>query len=274
MKQYFDSFLETMDVFAQSLLPDVLLAIVYLVFGYWLSRRIKSLLLKTALKTGKIDKTLALFFAGMAKTVILAVTFLVILDTFGVKTTSLIAIFGAAGLAVGLALQGTLSNVASGVMLLMFRPFKVGDSIRVAGHEGTVKEISLFTTEIDSPDNIRIIVPNNAVWGSSIMNLSHHDTRRAQMIFGIGYGEDIEKAIGLISGVLASDAQCLKDPEPIVAVNALNDSSVDILVRVWIPRPDFAATQWAINQKVKEVFDAEKIEIPFPTTTTIHRQEG
>lgn len=254
-------------------MPDILLAAFYLLVGFWLAGRVKAMFLKLAEKSDRVDNTLAYFFAGLAKSLIIIVTLLIILDSFGVKTTSLLAVFGAAGLAIGLALQGTLSHIAAGVMLLMFRPFKVGDYIRAGGEEGTAKVISLFTTELDTLDNVRVILPNGAVWGSSIVNFSYHDTRRAQLLFGIGYGEDMEKAMTVIRSILDADDRCLQDPEPVIAVTTLNDSSVDIMVRFWCARPDFATLQWDVTQKVKEAFDKENIEIPYPTMTLIQHSE-
>ncbi len=257
---------------APQFITDFLLAILVLIIGFWIAGQVRRFVMSAAKKSNRLDTTLGVFFAGLSKTVVIIITILVVMETFGFKVTSLVAIFGAAGIAIGLALQGTLSNIASGVMLLMFRPFKVGDFIRVSSHEGTVKEISLFTTVIDTPDNIRITIPNNSVWGSSVINLSYHDTRRAQLIFGIGYGEDMEKAMTIIKTVLEEEERCLKDPEPVVAVQGLNDSSVDIMVRFWTQRPDFAATQWAVTQKVKEAFDREDVDIPFPTRTLVQNK--
>jgi len=191
---------------------SILGAIVILIVGFWLSGRARSLVAKALGRTGKIDLTVIEFLASLAKYLVIGVTIIAVLGQFGIETTSLVAVFGAAGLAVGLALQGTLSNVAAGVMLLIFRPFKVGHYIEVAGLAGTAKAITLFTTELDTPDNIRVTVPNGMIWGAAIRNLGYHETRRVDMTFGIGYGVDIGKAFDAIRSVIEKDARILKDP--------------------------------------------------------------
>lgn len=248
---------------------DIALAILALLIGFWLAGKARLFILYLSERSERIDTTLAVFFASFARYIIITITLIIVLETFGFKTTSLVALLGAAGLAIGLALQGTLSNIAAGVMLLIFRPFKVDQYIRVAGEEGTVKSISLFTTEIDTGDNIRIIIPNSAVWGSSIVNVSYHPRRRIQLVFGIGYDSDINKAMATIRSVVNDHSATLHDPAPLVAVTNLGDSSVDIMLRFWVESGDFFPAQWDVTKSVKEAFDKDGIDIPYPTTTIV-----
>ncbi len=248
---------------------DVVAAIVTLMVGFWIAGRVKKLLLRLPNTSEKIDPTVANFLASIARYLVIAVTVLAVLERFGVQTTSLVAMLGAAGLAVGLALQGTLSNIAAGAMLLIFRPFGVGQFIKVAGHSGTVRVITLFTTELDTSDNIRIIIPNASVWGSSIINMSYHDRRRLELVFGIGYDDDINHAMTVIKSIIGHDSRCHSDPEPFVAVTNLGDSSVDITVRIWCDSGDKFSLNSDLLKATKEAFDAEKINIPYPTTTVI-----
>ncbi len=243
---------------------SVLGALVILLVGFKIAGFAERRFLALLQRSKKMDQTVAKFLASLVKYVVVIVTIIAVLGQFGIETTSLVAVVGAAGLAIGLALQGTLSNVAAGVMLLIFRPFKVGHFVDVAGHAGVVKAVTLFVTEMDTGDNVRIIIPNSAVWGGSIKNFNHHSIRRLDQAYGIGYGDDIDKAIEVIKGVLASDDRCKTDPEAIVAVKALGESSVDILVRVWCNAGDYWALNWHLLKSVKEAFDKEGISIPYP----------
>lgn len=243
-----------------SLIGAIIILIVGYVIAGWASKRVRN----SALKSEKFDNTLAPVFGQTVKAVILIITLLAVLGQFGVETASIIAILGAAGLAVGLALQGTLSNVAAGMMLLILRPFKVGDVIEVAGTLGIVDEIGLFTTEMHSFDNIGIVMPNSRVWGSEIQNLTQFDTRRCDLEFGISYTDDMDKAIGLIKDVLDADDRILDEPETLIAISALGDSSVVIRVRSWTATPDLWPLRYDLIKRVKEVFDENDISIPFP----------
>jgi len=200
----------------------------------------------------------------MAYYVVLAVVVIAVLNLFGVQTTSLIAVLGAAGLAVGLALQGTLSNFAAGVMLLVFRPFRIGDYVDIAGTAGSVVEIGLFTVALNTPDNVRIIVPNSSVYGQTISNYAANPTRRNDLVIGIAYGDDIGKAISTIEAVLAADARVLKDPAPVVATSELADSSVNIVVRPWCTKEDYWGLRFDLTRKIKEELEAAGCSIPFP----------
>ena len=218
-------------------------------------------------KSENIDETLRGFFANSARYLVLIVTFLAVLSQFGIETTSLIALLGAAGLAIGLALQGTLSNVAAGVMLLAFRPFKVGDYVEAAGIAGTVKSITLFVTELATPDNVQILAPNGQVWGATVKNYSFHPTRRVDLVMGIDYGDNIDSAMETVRGVVNADSRVLKDPEPMVVVGNLGESSVDLTIRVWCNAGDYWPLKFDLTKTLKQRFDKEGISIPFPQRT-------
>jgi len=218
-------------------------------------------------KTEKVDETLRPFFANFAKYVVLTITVLAVLAQFGIETTSLIAVLGAASLAIGLALQGTLSNIAAGVMLLIFRPFKVGQYVETAGIAGTVKSITLFVTELATPDNVQILVPNSQVWGSIVKNYSFHATRRIDLAIGLDYGDDIDKAIRTATTVANGDTRVLKDPAPMVVVGNLGESSVDLIVRVWCNAADYWGVKFDLTKALKQGFNANGLTIPFPQRT-------
>lgn len=243
---------------------DVVGGIIILIVGWmfagWASRTVDSLLGKSP----KMDETLRKFFASMVRYAVIIFTILAVLSQFGVETTSFIAVLGAMGLAVGLALQGTLGHVASGVMLLLFRPFKIGDFIDGGGVSGTVEAISLFTTTMNTPDNVHIIVPNGQLWDTAIKNFSHNSTRRVDMVMGIGYGDSIDDAMKAILEIANADERVHKDPAPMVAVGELADSSVNIIVRVWCNAGDYWGLKFDMTKAMKERFDADGISIPFP----------
>jgi small conductance mechanosensitive channel len=190
-----------------------------------------------------------------------------------VQTASLLAVLGAAGLAIGLALQGTLSNLAAGVMLLLFRPFKLDQVVDIGGKTGKVKGVRLFTTELATPDNVQIILPNAKVWGEAIVNFSHHETRRVDMVFGIAYGDPIDKAMEIIKAQVEADSRSHADPAPQIVVGELADSSVNIITRVWCDSGDYWDLKFDLTKSVKEAFDAAGISIPFPQTD-VHLQQA
>jgi small conductance mechanosensitive channel len=254
---------------------NILVAIIILGAGFWASGWAGNLIRHMAMKYPQLDVTLFGFLASLARWAIVAVTIIVVLGQFGVETTSLIALIGVAGLAIGLALQGTLSNLAAGVMLLIFRPFKVGDFITAGGHSGTVEEISLFTSSLISPDNVLTIVPNGDIWSGAVTNFSARDTRRLDLVFGVSYGSDLRAAEQALRDVIAEDDRILSEPaEPFVAVTDLGASSVDFTIRVWCATSDYWALRFHMLQAVKETFDARGIEIPFPTTTIVRQSAG
>jgi len=242
---------------------QVLGALAVLIIGRWIAGRIRKAV-RRALERAGTDATLVPFFSAFAYYTVIAVVIIAVLNLFGVQTTSLIAVLGAAGLAVGLALQGTLSNFAAGVMLLGFRPFRVGDYVDIAGTAGSVAEIGLFTVTLNTPDNVRIIVPNSAVYGQTITNYASNPTRRNDLVVGISYGDDIGKAIGTIEKILAEDSRVLEDPAPVVATSELGDSSVNLVVRPWCTKDDYWPLRFDLTRRIKEGLEAAGCSIPFP----------
>lgn len=243
---------------------DFIFAILILIIGMMVAGWTKNLIIKLCKKSSRIDDTLAAFFSSLARYVVIIFTILAVLDRFGVETASLIAIVGAASLAIGLALQGTLSNVAAGVMLLIFRPFKVGDFIEASGHAGSVKHLGLFVTEMATGDNVQIIIPNSQVWGSSIKNYSAHSTRRVDLVIGIGYDDDIDQAITEIGNVINADERSNPSPEPAIFVSELGDSAVNIVVRVWTMSSNYWPLKAALTKNIKHKFDEKNISFPYP----------
>lgn len=246
---------------------DILGALIILVIGCYVAKWVAGFIRNKLAANERVDDTLAVFFAQLAKYSILAFVGIAVLNQFGIQTASLIAIFGAAGLAIGLAMQGTLSDLAAGVMLLMFRPFKIGEYIEAGGQAGTVEAISLFTTKLNTPDNVHIIAPNGDVWGSAVKNYSHNELRRVDIAVGIGYGASIETGISAAKDVLTSDSRTLSEPEPLVAVTDLGDSAVNLTLRVWCKRDDYWGVKFDLTRAVKERLDAEGVDIPFPQRT-------
>lgn len=238
--------------------------IVVLVVGWTLAGVISRAAGRSLGRSGRVDETLRIFFQSIIRYLILIVTIIAVLEMFGVEATSLIAVLGAASLAIGLALQGTLQNVAAGVMLIFFRPFKVGDFVEAGGQSGTVKQIGLFTTEFATGDNVQIIAPNSAVWGAPVKNFSFHPTRRVDLVFGVSYEDDIGKAIQTIRDVAEADARGMKEPAAFLAVTNLGDSSVDITLRVWCQAGDYWGLRFDLLRGVKEALDAAGVSIPYP----------
>lgn len=229
--------------------------------GGWLSNRVQHL--------KKLDDTLRSFLGGLVKYGVFAIAVVTVIGLLGIPMASLLALLGAAGLAIGLALQGTLSNVAAGVMLLILRPFNVGDYIEFGATAGTVKSLSLFGTELATVDNKYVFAPNSTVWGGEIINYSRNKHRRQDIIVGISYGDDINKAIKTITKVLGKEARLITstDKEPIIVVNNMGESSVDLMVRVWSTGGDYFPVKWDLTKAIKEALDKDGITIPFPTRT-------
>ena len=242
-------------------------ALLVFFIGMIIAGRLKSLTRNAVLRAPNLDETLAGFFASLVYYLIVAFVVIAVLSMFGIQTTGLAALIGAAGLAVGLALQGTLGHLASGVMLLAFRPFKIGDYIEAAGEAGTVKEITLFTTVLATPDNVKIIVPNGDVWSGAITNYSAYATRRVDLVMGIAYEDEIDKAMAAIRAEIDTDSRTHSDPEPQIVVGNLGDSSVDIIVRVWCATDDYWGVKFDLTKAIKERFDRDGINIPYPTQT-------
>jgi small conductance mechanosensitive channel len=219
---------------------------------------------RRALERGQVDAVLVPFFASGVYYLTLVAVVIAVLSLFGIETTSLIAVLGAAGLAVGLAWQGTLSNFAAGVMLLIFRPFRVGDYVEVAGTAGSVREVGIFSTVLHTPDNVKITIPNSSVYGDTIKHYSANDTRRNDLVIGISYADDIARAIETIRKVLAGDSRVLDDPESTVAVAELGDSSVNLVVRPWCAGGDYWPLRFDLTRKLKEELEAAGCSIPYP----------
>ncbi|MEZ5902715.1 MAG: mechanosensitive ion channel [Alphaproteobacteria bacterium] len=243
------------------LLSALMILIAGWVVGSWSKRRIKNI--------KKIDKTISTFLGGFAKYTILVVSFIAILGQFGVQTASLLAVLGAAGLAIGLALQGTLSNVAAGVMMLILRPFSVGDYIEFSGTGGTVTSLGLFGAELNTPDNKYIFAPNSRIWGNEITNFTRNKQRRQDIAVGISYDSDIDKTIKTIEKVLKKEERLITTigKESIIVVDQMADSSVNLKVRIWTKTDDFFTVQWDLKKAIKEALDRDGISIPFPTHT-------
>ncbi|MCK5424744.1 MAG: mechanosensitive ion channel [Emcibacter sp.] len=253
---------------------NILGALLILIVGWMIAGWSKRFITKILNKSEKIDDTLTSFLSSAVRYVILIFTIIAVLGKFGVQTASLIAILGAASLAIGLALQGTLSNVAAGVMLLIFRPFKIGDFINAAGHGGTVKNLGLLVTELATGDNIQIIVPNSQIWGASIQNFSAHDTRRVDMVIGIGYDDNIDDAITEIGNVVAADERAMRSPAVAIFVSELADSSVNIVVRVWTESGNYWPLKAALTKNIKHKFDEKGISFPYPQQDVHLIKEG
>ncbi|MCC5914735.1 MAG: mechanosensitive ion channel [Balneolaceae bacterium] len=257
---YGDTLVPMMVDHGLSVIGAILLLIVGWTFAGWARNQV----VKRASSAEKVDDTLVPIMGQVVRVFIIIVTILAVLGQFGVETTSIVAVLGASALAVGLALQGTLSNVAAGVMLLILRPFKAGDAVSVGGTMGIVDSIGLFTTEMHTFDNIGVSMPNSRVWGNEIQNLNRFPTRRVDMEFGISYRDDMDKAIAIIKEVLAEDERILPEPEPLVAVSNLGDSSVDIRVRPWTETKNVWPLRYALTKRIKERFDQDGVSIPFP----------
>lgn len=252
---------------------EVLGAVAILIVGWIVSGWAKAGTRRALGRVHWMDETVRPIFASIVGYLVLIITLIAVLNQFGVQTTSIIAVLGAAGLAIGLALQGTLSNVAAGVMLLFLRPFKVGDFVQAGGASGTVKEVGLFNTELATVDNVYIVVPNSAIFSGDISNYSRHATRRLDIAVGVAYDADLTKAMDVFMTTLKADGRALDDPAPEVMVMELGDSAITINLRFWVNAGDYWPCKWAMNKAIKEALDAAGIEIPFPQRV-VHLQGG
>lgn len=259
MEQFMERFQEWLAVYG----PIALKALATLVVG-WIVAKILTAILRRVMQKAHVEKTLVGFATNLTFALLMTLVILSAIQKLGVPTTSFIAVIGAAGLAIGFALQGSLANFAAGVMLILFRPFKAGDYVEAGGVSGAVEQIQIFATMLKTPDNKRVIVPNSEITGGTITNYSANDTRRVDLVFGIGYGEDIKKAKDVLDDILARDERVLKDPAPKIAVAELGDSSVNFVVRPWVKTPDYWDVRFDVTEAVKQRFDAENINIPFP----------
>ena len=254
--------LEKAWAYGENIVGALILLIAGLIIMKWLGGGVR----KALSRKENMDQQIVNLTVKFVKIGVFLITLVAVLGRFGVETASIIAVLGGLGLAVGLALQGSLSNVAAGVMLLLLRPFKIGEVVKLAGTVYIVDDIGLFVTAVHQPDGPRVWLPNNQVWGSEIVNMSrfHDDVRRHDEIFGIGYDDDIDKAMDIIKEVISADSRILKDPEPLLAVQELGDSSVNILCRTFTEPADWFQTTLDIRKAVKQAFDAQGISIPYP----------
>lgn len=241
----------------------ILGAIAIFVIGKWVAKKLSKFIRKF-MDSREVDPTLSAFIASLVDILLLIVVVLAALNNLGIDTTSFIAMLGAAGLAIGLALQGTFGNIGSGVILILFRPFEVGDFVSVGGESGTVEAITLFNTTLTTPDNKVILIPNGAVTGGNITNFSKKEERRVDFVFGIGYDDDLKLAKATLQEIIDADARILKDPESFIGVGELGDSSVNFTVRVWVKASDYWGVHFDTTEKVKLTFDEKGISIPYP----------
>ncbi len=251
----------------------IAVAAIILAVGLFIAGWVAGVIRKGVEKNAKVDDTLGAFFASLARYAIIAMAVVTALQSAGVPATSFAAVLGATALAIGLALQGTLGNIAAGVMIILFRPYKIGQFVEVAGKSGTVKNITIFVTELATVDNVQITIPNGQAWGDLITNYSANDTRRVDITFGISYDDDISQAIDVICGVVKADARFLDAPaEPWVRVVNLGDSSVDLQLRAWAKASDYWEAKFATIRSVKEGFDKAGIEIPYPHQVNVRKE--
>ncbi|MBI9082925.1 MAG: mechanosensitive ion channel [Desulfobacterales bacterium] len=241
----------------------VIAALLIFFIGRWVSRRM-TLLIVRLLRKKKVDETLVGFLENVFYYTLVVLVIIAAASQLGINTASLLTVVGAAGLAVGLALKDSLSNIASGVMLVLFRPFRVGDFVEAGGVAGKVVQVQIFNTVLNTADNRRVIVPNSSITGGNITNVTANPTRRVDLVIGIGYGDDIPHAKAVVADVLAASEGVLKDPAPVIAVHELADSSVNLVVRPWVRAEDYWGVYWGLTEGIKLAFDREGISIPYP----------
>ena len=253
---------------------SVIYALVILVVGWRVAKVVRRLVTQMLDRTRRVDPTVHAFLSSLAYYFVLAFVGIAVLQLFGFQTTSLIAVLGATSLAIGLALQGTLTNLAAGVMILMFRPFKQGDYVTVAGQSGTVKEITLFTTELATPDNVQIIVPNGSAWGTTVTNYSVYQTRRLEVSVGISYEDSVDHGLATLMQIATSDPRVHAEPAPFVYVSELGDSAVTLSLRVWCAASDLWALKTDFTLRLKVDVEGAGLSIPYPHTTFVPATSG
>jgi small conductance mechanosensitive channel len=259
----FNNIIPNLQAFAALYGLKIIAAIVIFVVGRWVARALRNML-KRMMAKGNVDEILVSFVGNLTYIALLAFVIIAALNQLGIQTTSFIAVIGAAGLAVGLALQGSLANFAAGVLMIIFRPFTAGDYIEGAGVAGIVEKAHIFTTQLKTPDNKTIIIPNAKIMGDNITNYSAKDTRRVDMVIGVGYGDDLKKVREILEDILAKDDRILDDPAPTIGVLELGDNSVNFAVRPWVKSEDYWGVYFDSTETVKRRFDEEGISIPFP----------
>ncbi|WP_299183220.1 mechanosensitive ion channel domain-containing protein [uncultured Neptuniibacter sp.] len=266
MENFFDTYLFPWIV-------DIAIALAIFFVGRWVIKQVIKLL-ERVLRKAKVEDMLVNFIGSIAHVMLLLFVIVAALNQLGVDTTSLIALVGAAGLAIGLSLQDSLKNFAAGVMLLVFKPFREGDFVEAAGVSAVVEKIQIFNTLMRTGDNREVIVPNGSIYSDVIINYSARDTRRVDMVFGIGYDDDLRKAKQILNEIITADERILKEPEAVIAVSELADSSVNFVVRPWVKSGDYWAVLWDTTEAVKLRFDEEGISIPYPQMDVhLHKQE-
>lgn len=263
MEQFMEKFIELAIEFGTTFGVRIITALLILLIGLQVAKWVRSLTRKLMTKS-QIDSTISIFVSNLAYIGFIAFVVIAALHRLGVATASFVAVIGAAGLAIGLALQGSLSNLSAGVLIILFRPFKIGDFVSAGGVLGSVQEISFFTTILNTLDNIRVIVPNSKIYGDTITNYSTNDTRRVEIVAGISYDDDIDKARTVLQEIVNQDERVLEEPEPTYQVTELADSSVNFTVRVWVNKEDFWNVYCDLTEQVKKRFDAAGISIPYP----------
>ena len=242
---------------------SLLMALAILIVGRQLVKLILRLI-TVALEKSKVEDTVRIFVTNLLNTLLMILVFIAAINQLGIETTSIIAVLGAAGLAIGLALQGSLSNFAAGILIVIYRPYKVGDYIEAGNHAGTVKDIQIFSTVLKTPDNKIVVVPNGSIMNGSIVNYSDQDTRRVDLIISCSYEDDIDKVRSVLEDILKKEKRILKDPKPQIAVAELADSSVNFIFRRWVKRTDYLPVYYSLLEEVKKRFDKEGISIPYP----------
>lgn len=266
---------ETMAVLAERGIAagtNLILAALFLIVGLIVAGWARGAVRKMAASSERLDDTLGNFFASIVYYAVIAIVIIAVLGKFGVETTSMVAALGAITLAIGFALQGTLSNIAAGVTIIAFRPYALGDWVEVAGVSGSVKDVNLFTTVLATGDNKKIIIPNGQAWGDVITNYSANPTRRVDFTFSIDYGDDIDKAMAVIKDTLMADERVHRDPDIFLAVTAHGESSVDLAARVWVNTGDYWGVHFDGLKNVKEAFDKNDISIPYPHRVNIAKK--
>ncbi len=249
----------------------IIVALLIFVIGKWVAKKLSGVAAKV-MESREVDEALVNFISSLVYYALFIFVIIAALGQIGIQTASFVAIVGAAGLAIGLAMQGSLSNFAAGVLIIIFKPFKIGDFVEMAGTSGVIENIMIFTTEMKTGDNKKVIVPNSSVLGGVITNYSANATRRVDLVVGIGYDDDIDKARSALEDLINADERILKDPAPLVAVSELADSSVNFVVRSWVNSADYWGVYFGLTEAVKKRFDQDGISIPYPQQD-IHLQK-
>ncbi|WP_240349300.1 mechanosensitive ion channel family protein [Halomonas binhaiensis] len=258
-----DALVEFASTTGLQFLINLVAAAAIFIIGRWVAKAIHRLVIK-GMERAKLEPLLVKFLGNIVYTLLLLFVVLATISKLGIQTASLIAVLGAAGLAVGLALQGSLANFASGVMVIIFRPYRIGDYVEAGGVSGTVQDVQIFTTELTTPDNRKVIVPNGQMMAGAITNYSAHATRRVDLVVGVGYDDDIDTVRRVLESAVADDSRVMEAPESTIRIGTMNESSVDWIVRPWVKAEDYWDVYWGLTEEIKRRFDKEGISIPFP----------